>query len=124
MIIEIDDTKKVADLQDKFSLCFPSLKIKVCSKKHRWEGICPDNQFLDENTGIATIRTVHEPGTIEIKSWSKVGEVEKEFYQKFGISIQICYRCGERWIQTGKSDNLTIDDIQKRSFVYPVRELL
>jgi hypothetical protein len=124
MLLEVDDTKKISDLQEKFTLCFPSLKLEVCREKHGWGEICAESQYLTANISIASIRKVHEPGTIEIKSWSKVGEVEKEFYQKFGISIQICYRFGERWIQSGKSDNLTIDSLQKRSFVSPIRELL
>ena len=124
MIIEIDDTKKVSDIQDKFSLSFPSLKLEFCPKKHGWEDICPESQFLDSDLKIASIRKIHSPGTIELKSWYKVGEVEKEFYRKFGLNVQICYRCGSRWIQTGKSDNITLDSLQKKSFKHPVIGIL
>jgi hypothetical protein len=124
MIIEIDDTQKVTDIQDRFASCFPTLKLEFCRKKHGWEDMCPEREFFDGNTRLSSIRKSHEPGIIEIKSWSKVGEVEKEFYQKFGMSVQICYQCGQRWIQSGKSDNLTIDSLQKKSFAQPVKGLL
>jgi hypothetical protein len=29
---------------------------------------------------LADIRKNHDPGTIELKSWHKIGNVEKEFY--------------------------------------------
>lgn len=124
MILEIDDTKKVSEIEDRFSFCFPLLSLKFCRKKHGWEDICPESGFVDDNTTVGEIRKMHNPGTLEISSWSKVGEVEKEFYNKFGLSVQICFRCGSRWIQSGKSDNLTIDSLQKKSFIRPVVELL
>lgn len=124
MILEIDDTKKLTDIQERFSLCFPSLKLEFCQKKHKWEGICPESQFMDSDLRIGSIRKIHNPGTIEIKSWDKVGEVERDFYQRFGLNVQICYMCGPRWIQTGKSDNITLDSLQKKSFKYPVIGIL
>lgn len=124
MILEIDDTRKLSDLQEKFSLCFPSLKLEFCQNKHKWEDICPERHFLDSDLSIASIRKIHYPGTLEIKSWYKVGEVEKDFYLKFGLNVQICYQCGSRWIQTGKSDNITIDSLQKKSFKNPVIGIL
>ena len=59
------------------------------------------------------LEKIHEPGTIEVKSWHKIGEVEKEFYTRFGLNVQICYRSGGKWIQTGRSDNMTIDSLIK-----------
>jgi hypothetical protein len=124
MIIEIDDTKNVSDLQERFSFSFPSLKLEFCPKKHGWEDICPENKFYSGDTSIASIRKIHDPGTLNVNSWNKVGEVEKEFYKKFGLSVQIFYRCGQRWIQTGKSDNLTIDSLQEKTYKYPKVGLL
>ena len=124
MLLQIDDYQKIQDLQDRFNLCFPKLKIEFCKRKHNWAETCPENQMYSPNTPIGTIRKRHSPGVLEIKSWDKVGEAEKEFYNHFGLNVQICYRSGERWIQTGKSDNITIRDLQERAYSRPQRVLL
>lgn len=115
MILEIDDLKTTGDLQDRFASCYPLLKLGFCKNKHGWEKTCPESQIMHDDIPLAHIRTKHEPGTIEIKSWSKVGEVEREFYTRFGLNVQICYRSGGKWIQTGKSDSATIDFLMKKS---------
>lgn len=115
MRLEIDDTKTTGDLQDRFSLCYPLLKLEFCNKKHGWEQMCPESLILHQDTPISTIRKTHNPGLIEMKSWRKVGEIEKEFYDRFGLNVQICYRSGGKWIQTGKSDSMTIDSLMRKS---------
>lgn len=124
MILEIDDTKTIADLQDRFSLCFPHLKLQFCSRKHGWEQLCPEKEIINGNMPVAEIRKKHTPGVLELKSWDKVGEVEKEFQRRFGLNVQICYRSGGHWIQTGKSDNVTIDFLMKKASAERNRVLL
>ena len=115
MTLEIDDTKTIAEIQDKFTMCYPLLKLDFCAKKHGWQEICPESWIIHENTPLGSIRKNHNPGTIELKSWDKVGEVEKEFYNRFGLNVQICYKSGNRWIQTGKSDSVTIGVLMKKA---------
>jgi hypothetical protein len=124
MILEIDDTKTTADLQDRFSMSFPSLKLEFCRKKHKWEEICSDSDIIHDNVSIGDIRKNHDPGIIEMKSWHKIGNIEKEFFSKFGLSVQITYKSGNRWIQTGKSDNITIDKLVKKTSAEQNRVLL
>ena len=115
MRLEIDDTKTTGDLQDRFSLCYPLLKLEFCNKKHGREEVCPESLILQQDTPISSIRKNHNPGLIEMKSWRKVGEIEKEFSDRFGLNVQICYRSGGKWIQTGKSDSMTIDSLMRKS---------
>jgi hypothetical protein len=115
MLLEIDDSKTTGDLQDRFSLCYPLLRLQFCNKKHGWEQVCPERDILHEDVLISGLRKKHDPGTIEIKSWQKVGRIEKEFFTKFGLSVQICYRSGRHWIQTGKSDNMTLASLMQKA---------
>jgi hypothetical protein len=114
MLLEIDDTKTIGELQDRFSLCYPLLKLKFCKKKHGWEQVCPENEFIHDDIQIGEIRKKHEPGVLEMKSWDKVGTIEKEFNIKFGLNVQICYKSGRHWIQTGKSDNITLQSLTEK----------
>ena len=115
MIFEIDDSKKIGDLQDKFSRCFPLLKLEFCKKKHGWQDTCTGTEFLGSELELKNIRKNHAPGTLEIKSWNKVGEVETAFYRKSGLSVQIFYKSGEQWLQTGKDDNVTLAFLQEQA---------
>ena len=116
MLLQITDNLALSDIQDKFSRCFPGLKIEFCTKKHHWEELCPEHQFLTGDTLVGLARKRHDPGTLDLKSWDKVGEAEKRFYEDFGLNVQIFYKSGSRWIQTGKSDNLTLGELQERAY--------
>ena len=108
MLIEIDDAKTISDIQDRFSLCFPFLKIEFYDKPHRWqESSSPGNQ-LDPSMFIGEIRKNHHPGILEIKSWYKTGEVERLFKKIFGLNAQIFRLENNRWKQSTKSDDLTL----------------
>ena len=124
MFVHIHDSLTISDLQERFSMCFPSLKLEFCKKKHQWEEICSFNQLFPPHMLIGAIRKQHNNGALELKSWHKVGEAEKAFYDEFGLNVQICYRNGDRWIQSGKSDNITIGELQERAYTRPRRVLL
>ena len=108
MLLEIDDTKTVADLQERFSLCFPYLKIELYKEPHHWqESSSPDSQ-LDPMSRIGDIRKNHDAGILEIKSWHKTGEVESLFRKLFGLNVQIFRLEKNAWKQSTNTDNLTL----------------
>ena len=84
-MLEIDDSKTVADIQDKFSRCFPHLKVEFCRKKHHWEALCSNKDLFSPQLPIGLIRKIHNPGIMEIKSWQKIGEVKRKFKDLFGL---------------------------------------
>lgn len=124
MLLLIDDSLRINDVQERFSMCFPKLKIEFCKKRHHWEAVCPERDIISPDCLIGGIRETHNPGTMEIKSRDKVGEVEKRLRERFGLNAQIFYKSGQRWIQTGKSDNLTIGELQDKSYLRAPRILL
>lgn len=108
MLIEIDDSKTVSDIQDRFSLCFPFLKIEFYHKPHRWEESSLTANRVDPSTVIGEIRKKHHPGILEIKSWYKTGDVEHLFKKLFGLNAQIFRLQDGHWKQSTQSDNLTL----------------
>jgi hypothetical protein len=115
MILEIDDSKTIGEIQDKFSLCYPLLKLQFCNKKHGWQQVCAEREIIRDDIYVGDIRKNHAPGVIDLKSWQQVGKIEKEFYKKFGLSVQICYKSGQHWIQTGKSDSMTLKSLMHKA---------
>lgn len=92
MLLEIDDSKTIGDLQEKFFLCFPNLKIEFCRKSHHWEELSDETKFLPPGVKIGSIRSLHHPGILEIRSEHKAGEVEKRFRQRFGLMSRCCLK--------------------------------
>ncbi len=114
MLLEIDDAKTFGDLQERFNLCFPNLKIEFYNKSHHWKGKSEEKFKIEPDVLIGKTRKNHEPGVIEIKSWHKTGEIEQKFKDQFGLHAQIFYSTGNIWKQSIHSDGLTLAMLSKR----------
>ena len=108
MLLEIDDTKTIGDLQERFNLCFPNLKLEFYKRPHHWQQESAADLKINSKVLIASIRKNHNPGVLEIKSWHKTGEVEQYFKNLFGLNVQVFYRENQNWRQSVESDNKTL----------------
>lgn len=114
MLLEIDDDKTLGDLQERFNLCFPNLKIEFCKHRHHWQELSDPEEFLSSRLAAGVVRKIHDPGVLVIYSNDKVGEVERRFSEDFGLHAQIFFNSGGRWIQTGTTDSLSLASLQHR----------
>lgn len=48
------------------------------------------------------------PCNIDLRADMKVMEVEKLFEEQFGLHVQVFRRSGKIWLETSKSDHLTL----------------
>ena len=108
MLITIDDSKTIGDIQEQFSLCFPSLKIEFYDTPHKWKESSSDEYLIDAAMFIKEIRKTHQPGVLEIKSYFKTGDVEQIFRKQFGLNAQIFRLEDGKWKQSTKSDQFTL----------------
>lgn len=109
MFLQIDDSMTVEEVQDRFSECFPSLKLAFYSKGHKKFQASDNRYLLKEKMRIGAIRKSHYNGVLEIKSWYTTARVEEDLKTFFGLQAQI-FRWDEKvgWIQTTLSDNFTL----------------
>lgn len=110
MILNIHDDLSVEDLQDRFSLCFPHLKMEFYKKPHHWGASSPDNSRIDPKSRIGDIRKKHYWGQLEIKTWDAVGKVETELRERFGLYVQIFRNENGDWIQTTSTDSSSLKE--------------
>ena len=116
MLLEIDDTKTIGDLEERFSLCFPQLKIEFYNMPHHWQENSETRFKIESTELIGNIRKNHNPGVLEIKSWHKTGEVEQNLKKQFGLNAQIFYRDNNNnWKQSIHSDGMTLAMLSERS---------
>jgi hypothetical protein len=108
MLLHIDDTWTVSDVQDAFSRCFPGLRIAFCKKPPFYKEATPCTTAIEGNQRIGAIRKTHGAGYLEILSWYTVARLEKEFREQFGLPVQVFRKEQGKWMQTSSTDNYTL----------------
>ena len=128
MILNINDNQFIIDLQERFSECFPYLKIEFYDKPCACGKQAQDHELLPGNLRLSDCRRIHDPGLLDIKSYYKTGRVELDFKEIFGLHVQIFRREANRWAATCKTKNLTLQQqseiAQARLRVAPKKELV
>jgi hypothetical protein len=113
MHIHITADTPLSEIQRVFSQFYPFLKIEFFSKRHKkYEGSTEDNQ-IDPGTLVGDIKHNHVPGMLEVKALYKVFDVEREFQQHFGLSVQIFRKEKEDWQQSTGTDDFTLKDLNE-----------
>ena len=109
MLLSINDTMTVGDIQDHFAECFPNLRIFFYSKSHKKFEASDSRYRYTEGVLIGDIRKKHLNDVYEIKSWFPVAKVESDLKDKFGLFAQI-FRFDEsgKPAQSSSSDELTL----------------
>ena len=115
MIIHIHDNLLISDLQERFSKCFPSLKIEFYTKPHSPKCRSNEEFLINPENRVGNIRVNQNEGNLEIKSWYTVSRVEKDFRDKFGLNVQIFRKENGEWIQTCKTDKFSLHTQQEMS---------
>jgi hypothetical protein len=113
MHIDINDQRSLREIQGVFSAFYPYLKLEFYSRRHgKYEG--SDELYLIEpNILIGDIKATHVCGVLDILPLSKVSDVEKEFQQRFGLSVQIFRKEKKSWEQTTGMDDFTLKELNK-----------
>jgi hypothetical protein len=108
MILQIHDNLQVSDVQERFSKCFPYLKIEFYTRAHHIGDETPEKFMVDRNKRIGEIRRNKNAGCLEIKSWFTVSRIEKDFKELFGLNVQVFRSENDEWVQTSKTDNRSL----------------
>lgn len=109
MIIEINDSRTIGDIQQEFSTRFPFLKLEFFQNPHDREE--PSNETpCQKDLSLGEIRQKHVQGIITINPGSETGAIEKEFERRFGLNVQIYRLQMDRWIQTAGTDILSLSE--------------
>jgi len=108
MKLPIYDNLKISEVQDRFSLCYPSLKIEFFTKGHHPGRANSEKDLISRDKRIGDIRTNRKQGQMEIMSWDTVEETECSFRKLFGLNVQIFRKENGSWIQTSYTDPFTL----------------
>jgi hypothetical protein len=112
MKIIINKWTTVGSIQRAFSTFFPAFKLEFFLCKRNQESLFPENQKLKPDYLITSDSQSILNCNIEIDSADKVRDIEKMFYDKYGLCAQIFFKCKNKWIQTVKSDHYSLKRLE------------
>jgi hypothetical protein len=109
MKLKIDVKARVKDVQGDFASKYEFLKIEFFKQIHVDNELSPDVQRIDPDEKILNLVKTEKTGVIDINSNRTVAEVEADFRNKFGLSVQVYRKSGDLWIETSKTDHWTLN---------------
>jgi glycerol-3-phosphate O-acyltransferase len=115
MHIEINDKTTLQEIQDVFSNFYPYLQLNFYKKAHKIFESSPDADLIPPDKKVSEIKKAHVSGLLEIQPLYKVAEVEKEFQQRFGLSVQVLRKEEDGWVQTTGMDDFTLKYVNEMS---------
>ena len=108
MKLQINNKTKIIDLQKVFSDAYPYLKIEFYSKPHREKQLSSAKDRISPGEIFSELDSFKGRNYISIGENRTVADVEAEFYDKFGIAVQVSRRTGDLWIETSLTDYRTL----------------
>jgi glycerol-3-phosphate O-acyltransferase len=109
MELQVDSNTKFKDLQKKFSKAYPFLKIEFYKKPHAEKELSEKKDIIEIDKTISNEAKFFKPATLKINEDRTVAEIEKEFFNKFGIAMQVSRKQSNNvWIETSRTDYMTL----------------
>jgi glycerol-3-phosphate O-acyltransferase len=113
MHIEINDNTTIRYMQETFSDYYPYLQIEFYRKPHGKYEASAESDVIYPGKTIGEVKQTHISALVEIRPLSKVYEIEKEFLERLGLSVQILKKEKEHWEQTTGLDNFTLKELNE-----------
>ncbi|HEU4609062.1 MAG TPA: hypothetical protein VFS31_13190 [Chitinophagaceae bacterium] len=104
MILEINDTTTISDLQLQFSTTFPYLRLVFLSSSDpRSEG-----NLLASDLQMKNIPGYKHPGWFEILPSEQITEIESILKNQFGLRVEIERLHANEWVSIHGTRHLTL----------------
>lgn len=113
MHIDIHDAVSIREIRSVFTNFYPYLDIAFYRKPHELYAASVKREEYPAGTIIGDIKKTHVSGLIEITPLEKVADVEREFEERFGLSVQILCREQDHFEQTTGMDDFTLKELNE-----------
>ncbi|NLR56836.1 hypothetical protein HGH93_01895 [Chitinophaga polysaccharea] len=108
MQLYINETSILQEIQHKFSIVYPHLRLQFYKNPHDWGAACPEDERLTNNLSIDEACSIPTAVWIDIGEKVITGNMEQSFYDLLGLSVQVFRKAGDAWIQTTSTDVWTL----------------
>jgi len=113
MHIEINDNTPLREIKEVFSNFYPFLKIEFYRKGHKKYEASDLSDQIDPDKTLGDIKKTHISGVLEVQPYYKVSEIEKEFQERFSLSVQVFSKDNSGWKQTTGMDSFTLKELNE-----------
>ncbi len=104
----ITNSSRLMDIQKEFNAKFPYLKLEFYAKHHDVGEGSPNKLKLDPHMTIGEFRANNTSGDLSINGHLKVSTLESNFFEQFGLNVQVFRKSGSIWLQTTATDEWTL----------------
>lgn len=108
MNLHISDIRTIAEVKADFNKLFPYLRLEFNVNASERNGRTTSKNRISDDVKIGSIRDQHLEATFEFNENSTVEEFENNFFEKFGMRVQVYRRSGNVWLETNMTDKWTL----------------
>ncbi|GAA0550578.1 hypothetical protein [Chitinophaga japonensis] len=126
MEIYISEEAIIAEIQREFQEAYPYLKLEFYRQPHEIGQGSRVEEKIAPDTPIEDIRMMHTFGWVDISHQRTAADLEHDFRHAFGLSVQVLRKSGDLWLETTKTDNWTLAQLNEEGklaeshiFYYP-----
>src|SRR5690349_2222345 len=110
MKILINDRRKIFSIQKDFNHMFPYLRLEFFAKPYEPGGAASKKKIRHSSKTLGECLTIHNSGTLTITPNMTVSDLEENFRNVYGLSVQIFRRSGKAWLETTITDGWTLEE--------------
>ena len=106
--IQIKETVTIAEIQRQFNRAFPYLKLEFFESPHKAKEGSHKSKMIAHDRLLRTCRSLHNEGELQVIESETVSKLERDFWEQFGLSVQVFRKSGNLWIETSLTDSWTL----------------
>lgn len=115
MKIEVSTTKTIGEIQHEFNEMFPALKLAFFTKPHQaYKGSPAKFLITDRSLRLDSLEKKPHSGVLHIEPEMPTWQLERLFEQEYGLHVQVFRKSGNTWLETSRSDDLTLEQQQAK----------
>ena len=114
-VITVTAQKRVCDLMKEFNEAFEYLRLRLYTSEAKWyigvDTLTPYRVDIDSTLEQVRVKSASD-GQISIAGNKTIGQLENEFYELFGLVVQICYTTADganTYTYKQEQDELTLE---------------
>ena len=108
MKLYLSPETRIKEIKKSFQEYFPYLKLEFFREKHKPEEGNSKKDIIVDSATLIDVTGVMKEGEVNITSDETVEDLEQLFQNKFNLPVQVFRKTRYSWIETTKTDNLTL----------------
>lgn len=122
MYININADTRISDIKRQFSDVYPFLKIEFFKKPHAKHKLSVEMDRIIADKTISLLTKKNANAQIDIDGKRTVLMVEQDFWELFGLSVQVFRRAMNMWIETSFTDSWTLESQNSEGEMFSSKE--